>query len=131
MPRIAVSFTGHALVVMAGVLISLYFFIALGQRTLQVYQLKQEEVRLQGEVMALEVRNRQLSAQRDRLLTDTDIEKVAREELNLVKPGETAVIVLTNRQLTDGRQQEDAAQSQEEPETSPFWQRLWSWLTAR
>ncbi|MBI2885659.1 MAG: septum formation initiator family protein [Chloroflexi bacterium] len=131
MSRIAISFTGQALTVLVSVLVSLYFTVALGQRTFQVYQLKQEEVRLQGEVMVLELRNRQLSAQRDRLLTDTDIEKVAREELNLVKPGETAVIVLSNRQPAEGREQEAATQSQEEAETAPFWQRLWSWLTAR
>lgn len=113
----------RTMALLAGAALALYFGLATAQRTAQIYQLKQEELRLQREVAGLEVKYRQLAAERDRLQTDTDIEKVAREELNLIKPGETAVIVVASQEARERALQEPQPHPQEEP---PSWL---SWLT--
>lgn len=128
MSRFSLSFPTNTVLLMASIALGLYFLVSVTQRTVQVYQLRQEEVRLQREVGSLEARHQQLVEQRDRLQSDTDIEKIAREQLNLIKPGETAVIVLPNKEATAQAQQQQplTAPQQEAP---PFWKGWWAWLT--
>lgn len=70
-----------------------YFTIAAGQRLIQLYGVHQEQAGLQRELAGLQAREDLLRAERERLVKHQDIESLARQELNLIKPGETAVVV--------------------------------------
>jgi cell division protein FtsB len=60
-----------------------------GQSLARVWQMKQEVESLEREIAGLRVETAELSAAVARLRSDPDsIEKVAREALGLVKPGE-------------------------------------------
>ena len=72
---------------------TVYFTFAIAQRTAQLYGMHQERLQLEREISALEAREQRLSNERDRLIASRDIEAIARQEMNLIKPGETAVIV--------------------------------------
>lgn len=57
------------------------------------YQLRQEQASLSREIDELAVEHEQLIAVRDYLKSDEYVEEVARQELGLVRPGETLVVV--------------------------------------
>jgi cell division protein FtsB len=65
-------------------------FAVLGGRGLMhIYQLKEERNRIQGSNARLQEENRKLTEKINRLRTNKEeVEKVAREELGLVKKGE-------------------------------------------
>jgi cell division protein FtsB len=60
---------------------------------LAVYTQSQKLVAVQAEVSTIQNENKQLSAEIQALKNDpTEIEKLAREELRLVKPGEVVLV---------------------------------------
>ena len=63
-------------------------------KTLETYAKHQEAGHLRAEIERLQERYAYLETLRDYELTDDFVEQVARRELNLIKPGETAVIVI-------------------------------------
>src|SRR5436853_292340 len=77
--------------------------VAIAGRAMQMYRIKQDELRLQRDVNELAARNTALRTQRDFYSSDRYIEQVAREELGLVKPGEIPVIVVQRRWTDDGQ----------------------------
>ena len=115
MRRKAFQLPAHVVVALATLMVAGYFLLALVQRTLHIYQLKVEETRLTREVADLRTRYHQLVAQRDGLMRDTDIEKVAREELNLIKEGETAVVVIPSQQAIAEAQRSPTARRSPPP----------------
>ena len=83
------------IVVLLAVPVLVYLSVASVTKAFQTYQLQAEERRLRQEIARLEVQNRELQKQIDYLKSDAYVEKIAREQLNLIKPGETAVVVLS------------------------------------
>ncbi|MHB1135391.1 MAG: FtsB family cell division protein [Coriobacteriia bacterium] len=82
------------------------------------YQHERELQTLQGELDGLKSRNEELREQVDGLKTPEGVERIARESLGLVKPGEQAYVVTggtlgetTGSVLASGTP------------TAPFWQR--------
>jgi len=73
--------------------LSVYFLVALGGRAIQLVQMHQEGRQIEQALAMLQAREQRLIDDRDRLLQHQDIELIARRDLNLIKPGETAVIV--------------------------------------
>jgi len=72
---------------------------------IEIWRMRGEIRQIQEEIAAAEARNDALRQELDYLLSDEYIEKVAREELGLVKPGETPVIVTTpNGRMDPGRE---------------------------
>lgn len=131
MRRDTVHISAHLFVTLATITVTGYFLLALAQRTLQIYQLKVEEARLQEEVAGLQQRYEALITERDDLLQDTDIEKIAREELNLIKPGETAVVVIPSQEATVKAQSAEAPGlpgQAAKPASWPPWAQLLRWL---
>ena len=60
-----------------------------GRALMQIHQLKEERTRIQGSNARLQEENRKLTEKISRLRNNKDeVEKVAREELGLVKKGE-------------------------------------------
>jgi len=70
---------------------------------------------------ALEEENEMLQADADALHTDAEIEKLAREKLGYVRPGETAYVVLDPPE--ESLEQEDTA-----PEPAPSEERDGTWV---
>lgn len=73
--------------------VAVYFLVALGGRAAQLVQMHQEGRQLEQELAMLQAREQRLLDDRDRILQHQDIESIARRDLNLIKPGETAIIV--------------------------------------
>lgn len=104
----------------------LYFGFSTGSWALREYQQRQEEARLKQEIEVERARYDALQRQKDYLQSDEYIEKVAREELNLIKSGERAVIVLAptpTARLTD-----EAPPKVKKPDLRPNWQRWWDFF---
>ncbi len=67
----------------------LLFALLGGRGIMQIYQLKEERNRIQESNARLQEENRKLAEKINRLRTNKEeVEKVAREELGLVKKGE-------------------------------------------
>lgn len=102
----------------------LYLGLVTAGQTLRTYQLHQEEDRLKEEIALLEAKNRSLQAQEEYYASDAYLEKSAREDLNLIKPGETAVVVIPAPTPTP------AAPAAAPPAAPgrPAWQRWWEFF---
>ena len=61
----------------------------------KITQLRRAIQEVRREVAVLQARNEQLRAELQRLNSDAYIERVARERLGLVMPGETSYVVIT------------------------------------
>ncbi len=81
--------------------------VAFGSSFLQVYRLKREAARLLMQKQNLIAQNAQLREEIKLLHTPGHIERIAREQLGLVKPGEVALLIVRPqagvRQLTGPR----------------------------
>jgi cell division protein FtsL len=80
---------------MCTALIVVYFLATFIMNTVQSKQLDEQEARLESEIALLQSRYEQLEKLEEYLASDTYIESVAREQLGLVKPGETAFIAIS------------------------------------
>ena len=125
MLRISLAFPLRTLLLLASIAVVVSFLLSIGNRTIQIYQLQNEEAGLRREVAGLEAKNKQLQMQQEALKNDADIERIAREELNLIKPGETAVVVLPSQEVIARMEQQAAAlkETAESPRRS-WWERL-------
>ena len=70
----------------------IYVLVVLGSQHLTLYSYDQQTVQLREQLKALESENHRLQQERDQLNTPEYIEKVAREELGMVKKGETVFV---------------------------------------
>ncbi|HZS01251.1 MAG TPA: septum formation initiator family protein [Chloroflexota bacterium] len=68
--------------------------IQTAQRAVASYQMAREVDAARKELAEVKQRNLDLQAQITKYRSDTYVEKVAREELNMVRPGDVPVIVL-------------------------------------
>jgi len=77
--------------IIAGVLCTLFVWIAFfdSHSLLRRYQWHQERERLQSENQALQQEIQRLRQQLDRPLTDSLVERIAREEYGMKRPNET------------------------------------------
>src|SRR5579885_3324209 len=87
------------------------------------YQLNLQKQALEQKISELKQENQRLRANIDYLQTDAAIEKLAREELGWTKPGDTAVIVLTD-QPAPGPVPPPSPSST--PPSVPAWQQWWN-----
>jgi cell division protein DivIC len=97
----------------------LYALLATGQKALDNYRLNQEADALRSEVVALKRDNVELQRQIELARQDVAIEAIAREQLGLIKPGDTSLIVVGDRAPTAQPQQ-----AAEQPPPPPTW-RQW------
>ncbi len=78
------------------------------------------------QLTAIEEENRLLEARIAALQTPEEVERLAREQFGLVRPGETGYVVITPPE-------EAAAEPEPEPvpEGKPWWEDVWDFLTGR
>lgn len=72
-----------------------YFLVTWGATALRASHLSERENRLEAEIAGLQQRYDRLDALRQYLGSDEYIEAVAREQLGLVREGETSIIVIS------------------------------------
>ena len=75
-------------------LASVYLMMLTSQRALDAYRITAEVDAVRREILALRTRNSDLQAELSSGRSDEDIERIAREDLGFVKPGDHAVILL-------------------------------------
>lgn len=68
--------------------------VAFGTSTLEVYRLQREAANLERTKHQLQEQNAQLHEEIRLLYTPAYIERIAREQLGLVKPGEIALLIV-------------------------------------
>ncbi len=68
--------------------------IIIGRKAVQGYEMRQEARAIQHRIEQLKQENRQLGQELDYLHSDQYVEKVAREQLGLVRPGDVAVTIV-------------------------------------
>ena len=89
------GFRIEQILVLLSVPVLVYLGIASMGKAFQTYQQAEERKLFRQEISRLEADNRELQKQIEYLKSEAYVEKVAREQLNLIKPGETAVVVLS------------------------------------
>jgi cell division protein FtsB len=87
-------FSGTRLILLAAAGMVVYFLASGATNLVRSHQLTQEESNLQAEINGLESRYERLAALEAYLASDEYVEAIAREQLGLVKPGETAFIAI-------------------------------------
>jgi cell division protein DivIC len=75
-------------------LVVAYFLVGGAFNAIRSSQLRQQENQLRAEIHDLQERHQELSALREYLDSDEYIEAVAREQLGLVRRGETGIVAI-------------------------------------
>lgn len=81
------------------------------------------------ELAALEEENARLEADAEALHTDAEIEKLAREKLGYVRPGETAYVVLDPPQEQGEESSTAPTDTPEQPKGGTWVDWIWDFLT--
>jgi len=92
----------------------------------QIMEANQNVTRARERLAALEAENDELQADVEALDTDTDIEKLAREKLGYVRPGEVAYVVLDPPET--GETTPEPEPEPEEPQRT-WVERVWDFIT--
>ena len=82
--------------------------------------------RSEAQLAALQAENRVLSEDIDMLDTDAEIERLAREQLGLVRPGEVAYVVVTPEELPTAAEVADPVVHSD---VRPWWRRVLDFIT--
>ena len=118
---------GRHLVLLVAATLLLSFGVAIVGRAVQMYELQQEEDRLERELAALEARRQELQRLKEDASSATYLERVAREQLGLVQPGEIGVVVITPPAPPAAPPPTAAAA----PDPRSNWERWRDWLLRR
>ncbi len=79
---------------LAALLLAALLLRAYGESALTAYRLRREAARLERQIQTMRLANAQLREEIRRLHTPAYIERLAREQLGLVRPGEIPVIIV-------------------------------------
>lgn len=106
-----------------------------GRQLALARQMREEEVRLEQAVATEETRNKTLAARLKYVKSDEYVERWAREEAGMSKPGEVVIVPLANADdvgddvgdnVGDKEPTDDTQPEQTSPSASrPFWVELW------
>lgn len=91
----------------------------------QIVDTQRQVAAARAELAALESENAELSADVSALQTDQEIEKLAREKLGYVRPGETAYVVLD----PPGAEETEPVVAPAPPEDRTWVETVWEFLT--
>jgi cell division protein DivIC len=87
--------TAVRVIVAVTAVMALYFVAGGALNSIRSHQLEQEESRLKADIRDLEGRYERLTALKEYLNSDEYIESVAREQLGLVRKGETGFVAIS------------------------------------
>jgi cell division protein FtsB len=97
------------------------------QQVARARQMRTEEIRLEQTVTARQAQYEELVARLDYVHSDEYVEKWAREDARMAKPGEVVVIIAEESDL--GSSPNPQPTPTPEPKSKPFWEDLWDLLT--
>lgn len=97
----------------------------------QIVEQRQEVADAQADLAALERENAILTDQVTALQTPVEIERLAREKLGFVRPGEAAYVVIEEEVTSADSFPVDVATEPNEGEAVPFLSRIWDFITGR
>ncbi len=83
----------------------------------------------QEQLLALRAENEHLGAQVAVLQTDEEVERLAREQFGLVRPGESAFVVVSPAGEETATTAAEAPATLEDPGEQPWWRDVWNFLT--
>jgi cell division protein FtsB len=83
----------------------------------------------QEQLLALRAENEHLGAQVAALQTDQEVERLAREQFGLVRPGETAYVVVSPQGEERAATTAEAEPTLDDPGEQPWWRDVWNFLT--
>jgi cell division protein FtsL len=102
----------------------LYALVATGQKALDNYRLNQDAAALRAELVNLRTENLRLQKDIEDARTDAAIEKIAREQLGLIRPGDHPMVLVA--QGSDAQPQ--AAPQLSSPPPPPVWRQWWDYF---
>lgn len=105
--------TLHKAIIIVGILILL---VLSGQRMIKIVEQRQMINQLQLELETERIRNQQLVQEMEMLQSPEGIERIAREQLGLVKPNEIVIRPITLQGSGDQAPADDAAEAEIVPE---------------
>lgn len=88
LPRLSAVVLGVTALIVA------YFVVGGAFNAVRSHQLRQQEAQVRSEIQSLQDRYQELSALREYLDSDEYVEAVAREQLGLVRRGETGIVAM-------------------------------------
>ena len=91
LPRIS----GVQIVLGVTALVVVYFLVSGGFNAIRSHQLRQQEDRIEAEIRQIQARYQRLDDLREYLNSDEYVETVARQQLGLVREGETGFVVVS------------------------------------
>jgi cell division protein FtsB len=97
----------------------------------QIIAQRQEITETQSRLDSLDASNAELERRAEALETPLEIERLAREELGYIRPGEEAFVVITPRADDAAPATVDMAAAEPLPADRAWYQRLWDYLTGR
>jgi cell division protein FtsB len=120
--RIAIGIVLSIIVVIVG-------SIAWGftQQVARARQMRAEEIRLEQTVATKQAQYEELVARLDYVHSDECVEKWAREEARMAKPGEVVVIIAEDSGPESSLNPQPTPTP--EPKSKPFWEDLWDLFT--
>lgn len=83
-------------------LLALYIAFILVTQQIAINKAKAEKARIQAEIEKLAEENKKIQLQLEDMQSDEYIEKIARERLGLIKPGEYMFVDVNNNRRTTG-----------------------------
>jgi cell division protein DivIC len=101
----------------------LYALFATGQKALDNYRLNQQADALRAEIRDLRNENISLQQQILEARTDASIERIARQQLGLIKPGDNPLVLIPDDTST--------GQAQTAPKSDPprpLWRQWWDYF---
>jgi len=103
----------------------LYALVATGQKAVENYRLNQQAEALQVEIAGLREQNVALQQQIEAARTDGAIEKIAREQLGLIKPGDHPLVLVSDN---TARGESVPAAQPTAPPPKPTWRQWWDYF---
>ncbi|TKJ29704.1 MAG: hypothetical protein CEE40_07655 [Chloroflexi bacterium B3_Chlor] len=99
-----------------------------GRKALERYQVQRQVEWLREQVAIEQERNEALQERLDYVSSDAYVEKTARENLKMIKPGEAAVVVIPRSTEEASLSSQAAAPESADEEPKPYWQQWASLL---
>lgn len=97
----------------------------------QIVEQRQEVADAQADLAALQRENAILTDQVTALQTPVEIERLAREKLGYVRPGEAAYVVIEEEAAPADTFPADVSTEPDEGDAVPFLSRIWDFITGR
>ncbi|MCL4459802.1 MAG: septum formation initiator family protein [Chloroflexi bacterium] len=105
--------------------IVVYLLLSFGGLVMSGYKLNQQAEQLRREIALLKAENEALQKRLSALQTDEELERLAREDLNWVKPGEVLVLPIKQQEgLSSAPQSSNEASGKDG--YPPNWRRWWA-----